>query len=88
MGWKTCNDFIKDNYEEDRFDGGEHMGGCTETGLHGRWHYDKNGNHLRLTCNSKSKTMISAELWEKNDVGDLVLISERKWDKKGNEILK
>jgi hypothetical protein len=86
MGWETCNDFIKENYEEGRFCEGETSGGGGE--LHGRWHYDKNGSRLELIYNFKSETMVSAELYEKDNSGELILISKREWNKKGDEILK
>ena len=32
--------------------------------------------------------MVSAELYEKDNSGELILISKREWNKKGDEILK
>ena len=62
IGHSLCDTFVAENYKENRFDGGEYMGGNTDTGIYGRWYYDKNGYVLKLVADAKNGVIVSSEL--------------------------
>jgi hypothetical protein len=63
ISWRElCDNYVSEHYDKNRFDGGEYMGGNTETGLHGVWYYDqmKKGYYLNVVANEKTGKIVSA----------------------------